>query len=111
MRFSKSCGREVNTVKMARDPALLGTVANFAIALCQVFRIMVPGCCCWGSQQDSVDAVQLPIACQTAVDAYFLSLALSLGDVVNPPTRDFCCFSAVTNRWMLPNSRSKKFLS
>jgi hypothetical protein len=49
-RFSKSCGRAVNSLNMALAAlALFGILANFGIVLCQVFNIMVAafrcGCC------------------------------------------------------------------
>jgi hypothetical protein len=39
--LSKSCGRAVNSLKMALAPALLRTLPNFVIALCQVLKNII----------------------------------------------------------------------
>ena len=45
-RFSKRAGRAWNSLKMALAPALLGTVVNFVMALCEILSIMLVACCC-----------------------------------------------------------------
>ena len=60
MRFSKSCGRAVARLKMALAPALLGTTANLAIALCQTLIKYAVVVVVVGSAVAAVDSYEFP---------------------------------------------------